>query len=218
MATGALHVFGLEIPHAIDTLDGFRAWVSALGDAAPRVSFHRGTVHVEMTPQDFTSHEPVSTTINAALVIRARDLDLGRYFTPPSWFTSIEAGLSTEPDGFFATWESFRSGRLRVNPGRPTELLGRPDMALEVVSATSEKKDLRDLVEGYAQAGVQEYWIADARGPEARLRILALESGRYADRTGDGEGYLTSGVFGALFRLVRVSDPSGLPAFRLDIR
>jgi Uma2 family endonuclease len=162
MATGALHVFGLEIPHAIATLDGFRPWVSALGDAAPRVSFHRGTVHVEMTPQDFTSHEPVSTTINAALVIRA--LDLGRYFTPPSWFTAIEAGLSTEPDGFFATWESFRSGRLRVNPGRPTELLGRPDMALEVVSATSEKKDLRDLVEGYAQAGVPEYWIVDARG------------------------------------------------------
>jgi Uma2 family endonuclease len=91
-------------------------------------------------------------------------------------------------------------------------------MVLEVVSATSERKDLRDLVAGYAETGVLEYWIADARGPETRLRILALEGGRYADQTTDPEGYLSSGIFGASFRTVRISDPSGLPAFRLDSR
>ena len=87
MVAPALTVEGIEIPWSAQTLEGFRAWVETLDERGPRVSFARGKLHVEMSPQSYDTHEPLVHAINVRLSTLARDLDLGRYFLPPSWFT-----------------------------------------------------------------------------------------------------------------------------------
>lgn len=213
-----LTIGGLEIPKTVDTLEGFRRWVGRLGDEAPRVHYSRGKVHIEMTPQSYDHHEPLADEINGVLRELAKALDLGKYYMPPSWVTCAAGDLSTEPDGFLAFWETLRSGALRVNPARRSELLGRPDMALEVVSKTTAKKDLEDLVRDYAGAGVAEYWIADARRSPLVFRILALRGDSYVDVRPDGDGFLASAVWGRSFRLVPFTNKAGLPDFRLEVR
>lgn len=216
--TAVLTVFGLEIPGDVHTLDGFRAWVSTLEERGLRVHFYRGRVEVDVSPQDYRSHEPLVAAVNLGLARLAKELDLGRYFMPPSWVTHEETGLSTEPDGFLVRWESFGT-RVRVNPERPTELLGRPDLVFEAVSATTVRKDLKELIEGYARAGVPEYWIADARQAEPSLRILVPGAeAAYRDAEPDPAGLVLSPTFGRCFRLRPFTNRAGLPDFELEVK
>lgn len=218
MRTDALNVCGIEIPWETRTLDGFRRWVATLDESGPRVSFASGRMHVEVSPQNYETHEPLVPAVNATLCALVRELDIGRYFLPPSWFTHEPTLLSTEPDGFLALWSSLENGDLRVNPDRRTEMLGRPDMALEVVSDTSERKDLVEHVGDYATAGVREYWIADARGDEVIFRILALGADAvYREVVKDASGWLASPLWGCRFQLRRFVDRAGMTDFTLDI-
>lgn len=219
MVAPALNVYGIEIPWTARTLDGFREWVATLDEHGPSVSFARGRMHVVMSLQSYDTHEPLVGAINAALRVLAGELDIGRYFFPPSWFTHEPSALSTEPDGFLALWSSLESNDLRVNPERRSEMLGRPDMVLEVVSDSSQRKDLVEHVEDYALAGVREYWIADARAEAVSLRILVLgASGRYEDSPADLDGWSRSPIWQRSFRVRRLAERAGLRDFALDIR
>ena len=218
MVVSALTVHGIEVPWSAQTLEGFRAWVETLDEHGPRVSFARGKVHVEMSPQSYDTHEPLMMEINSRLRGLARDLDLGRYFAPPSWFTYEPAQLSTEPDGFFALWGTLEADAFRINPKRTVEALGRPDMALEVVSPTSHRKDLIEHVADYAEAGIREYWIADAREDAIVFRILTLENGTYRDVQPDRDGWIASPLFTRSFRVRRLPPRAGFCDFVLDVR
>lgn len=56
-------------------------------------------------------------------------------------------------------------------------IVGAPDLAVEVVSPTSETHDRHRKITAYARAGVPEYWIVD---PDSRtVEVLFLESGEY---------------------------------------
>jgi Uma2 family endonuclease len=170
-----------------------------------------------MSPQNYRRHEPLVRALNLALCGLAQELDLGRYFLPPSWLSHKPCDLSTEPDGFFALWSTLESGELCVNPEREVEMLGRPDMVLEVVSDSSRRKDLVDHVADYAQTGVREYWIADARTDIVELRILTLGQGAYADVQAV-DGWIPSPLWRRSFRVRELPARAGLPDFRLDIR
>jgi Uma2 family endonuclease len=218
MQAHALTVFGVEIPWDVRTLEGFRRWVATLDEHGPRVSFARGKVHVETSPQSYATHEALVASINEALRRLARELGIGRYFTPPSWFTHEGAALSTEPDGFHASWSTLEGGALRVNPERDIEMLGRPDMVLEVVSKTSERKDLVDHVFDYAAAGIHEYWIADARSEPLVFRVLVRGAdGVYADSPPDADGWISSPLWQRRVRVRRLASRAGLPDFELEI-
>lgn len=218
-AMAMITAYGLEIPQQALSLEGFREWMVSMGEAAPRMCFSAGRLHIEMSPQDYETHGPVVDAINDELSALTRDRDMGRYFRPPSWFTDEDSALSTEPDGFMIRWQSIESGRVRLNPERSSELLGRPDMVLEVVSRSSRKKDRIELVEDYARAGVEEYWIADALGPEPVLRIFVLgASGRFVASEPDGDGWAESRLWGDGFRLRRITDRAGWVNYRLDRR
>ena len=60
-----------------------------------------------------------------------------------------------------------------------TELDGTPDMVLEVVSDSSERKDNQTLLERYWAAGIPEYWIVDGRGDETAFTIYRHGSKGY---------------------------------------
>ncbi len=209
----------VEVPESAFTLEGFREWVASMGEHGPRVHFWRGRIHLEMSPQNYKGHEPIVHAVDECLGRLARELDRGRFFFPPSWITH-PTGLSTEPDGFLVLWESFEKGLVQISPERESELLGRPDLALAVVSPSSRKKDLRDLVKGYAAAGTSEYWIVDVRKKGAFVfRILVLDpDGAYVDQETDPDGWIASPLWGRSFRLERFVDRAGLDDYRLVVR
>jgi Uma2 family endonuclease len=210
-----LTVGALDIPADVHTLQGFRTWAAGLAEDGPLVSFYDGRVHLEMSPQNVFDHAPLVAEINGVLHRIARDEGLGRYFVPPTWVTVEHASLSTEPDGLFLSRAQLLAGAVRLEPNRPIEILGPPTMTLEVVSRTSARKDLVSLREGYAKAGVHEYWIVDAR-EGISFELLVLDQGAWVRSAPDSEGFVSSSVWGRRFRLRRIVDEVGLPDFRLD--
>jgi Uma2 family endonuclease len=214
-----MHMSTLDIPADIHTLEGFRAWVRTLEEPAPMVCFVRGAVFLEMS-QNYRTHAPVATEINGVLSRLAIELQTGMYCTPPSWFTCVDAELSTEPDGFFVRYDTLQRGDLHLNPERDNEMVGRPDFVLEVVSRSSRRKDRKLLPAAYAKAGVAEYWLIEVgkEGEHLSFRTLLLEDGAYVDAPVDVDGWRDSPTWGRSFRLRRLVNPAGLPEFRLDHR
>ena len=133
--------------------------------------------------------------------------------------TNLQAGLSTEPDGMYISYEALKSGRAVLEDAEESlEVVGVPDMVLEVVSRTSRKKDtvvLRDL---YHRAGIREYWVADSRATNFSFDILQHEQATYEPAPVGQDGWVTWRVFGRTFRLVRETDPLGMPDFRLEAK
>jgi Uma2 family endonuclease len=209
---------GLEIPADVHGLSGFRTWVAGLDETAPLVHYSSGRVHLELSPQDYESHAPVVQAVNGRLLLLAEELGLGKYFLPPSWITNVASDLSTEPDGFLVRWQGFESNRVRINPERKSEMLGCPDMAFEAGSKSSAKKDLVELVEDYARAGVTEYWLVDCRREDPALRVLVLgPDGRFADQEVREGGWVDSPIWNRRFRLSRYSNRAGLADHRLEV-
>lgn len=219
---GTLTIDELTIPTEIDQLEVFRAWVSELGEDAPRVHFSRGKVWIQVSPQDYFSHLRLVGAINARLELLAKELDLGEYWPDGGWLTNNQAGLSIEPDGFLVLWRTTESGAAQFveRPGKgPIELVGRGDMVLEVVSDSSVEKDTVQLVAGYAAAGFAEYWLVDGRKDPLSFRLLVLQpDGTYADVEPDREGFLASPVWGRRFRLEVSSNRAGRPSYQLAFR
>ena len=115
-------------------------------------------------------------------------------------------GDQTEPDAMFASYETFRSGRLRQISGRRPEgvieVEGTPDMVLEVISRSSVRKDTVDLLDQYWQAGIREYWLIDPRREPIPFDILRHTARGYV-ATRRQNGWLKSVVFGKSFQLLR---------------
>jgi Uma2 family endonuclease len=210
----------IRIPDCVVDLESFRDW--ARSDDFPelgRYSHLNGELWVDFMPEQLFTHNQVKGEYAIVLGGMLKSLRLGRYFHDRTLLTNVEAGLSTEPDGTFVSFESLKSDRVRLIEGGDgfLELEGSPDMVLEVVSARSVRKDtvvLRDL---YWQAGVREYWLVDARGETLQFDILKCgRSGFVATRR--QSGWLKSLVFGKSFRLTSQADELGNPEYKLSVR
>jgi Uma2 family endonuclease len=166
------------------------------------------------------SHNQIKSEFCAILRAWAKKHRLGKYWGDRMLLSHVESGLSSEPDGMFATWNQLRRGRIRLIGGQAhdgVELIGTPDMVLEVVSPSSVQKDMKDLPELYWAAGIPEYWLIDPRGPELRFNILRHTTAGYRS-VPKKDGWRKSAVFGAAFRLTQTADPLGEPAFTLEMR
>jgi Uma2 family endonuclease len=212
----------IHIPASAFTHDGFRAW--ATSDAFPerlRASYINHEIVIDMSPEELETHNKVKTKVVSRLDALNERLDLGELFSDRTLLSNLAAGLSTEPDGTFATWSSFESGRVRLvtrndRPGQYVELIGTPDWVLEVVSRSSVQKDtvlLRDLYHG---AGILEYWLIDAQYEEIEFQILRRRRDRYV-AVGSRGGWRRSAVFGRAFRLDRRKNRLGRWTYSLEI-
>jgi Uma2 family endonuclease len=94
------------------------------------------------------------------------------------------------PDIMFVTNEHL--SRLK-----DTYLDGPADLAVEVVSPDSEKRDRRDKLIEYAAAGIPEYWLIDAPRREAHFYVLSSDN-RYQDVPLSPDGVYTSTVLTGL--------------------
>jgi Uma2 family endonuclease len=220
-AAAALNIEGdrLRIPSWAWDHTGFRRWIASpdFPDTV-RASFIGGEVFIEMSPEKLESHNKVKTAVTATLDRIVREDDLGEVFSDGVLLSHPTAGVSTEPDGLFVSWASFESAAVRLVPSARgddfVEIEGAPDMVLEIVSDSSQRKDLHELRRAYAAAGVREYWIFDARGSVPSFQILTLSGSGYEVRSPSGPQH--SSVFQGLFSLMREPNRAGRWRYRFE--
>lgn len=210
----------VRVPVWVSDLESFRRW--ATSDEFPDLGWYSwldGELWVDPN-MERVGHNLIKSKICAVLTMLVEEQECGTFLTDGMLLTHREAGLSTEPDGSFITTETLTSKRvILVQRENATEMVGSPDMVLEVVSRTSKQKDtvvLRDL---YWRAGIEEYWLVDThRDGTVVLEILRHTAKGYVATRRQGE-WTRSAVFGRSFRLrSSVDAKTELPIYKLDVR
>ena len=215
----------IEIPLGIRSLVDFRRWATSDDFSEQgRIDYVAGSIEVEMSPEDFFCHGTLKGEIYARLHDRVKRLGLGHVVTDRTRVSCPAADLSVEPDIVFLSHETLQSGRARLVPksgaalGRYVEVEGPPDLIVEIVSDASVIKDTRRLPQAYFRAGIQEFWLADARSGELVFRIHHRAASAFEPAPPDDEGFQPSTVFASLFRLDGTRNPEGHWEFDLQVR
>jgi Uma2 family endonuclease len=210
------------LPKAARSHAGFRAWVtSPTFPEHVRPTFLGGDVWLDVSPESIETHNKVKLEFTSVLARLVRDRELGEAFADRAFFSNPGARVSTEPDFMFVSWASFRSKRVTLTRRKERqdefiEIVGVPDLILEVVSDGSTRKDFSRLKEAYARARIPEYWLIDARGDEIRFEILRCRAGTYVSAAPAFDPQV-SRVLGARFTLRRTRNRLGRFAYRLAI-
>ena len=209
-------------PGAASSLAGFRKWYES--DDFPeegRICYLDGELFVDMGHERISSHVSLKTALTQVLADLAEEMDIGQFFGDGARVVSTNAKISAEPDGCYLTWDAVESGRVKLrksNDGEDvTEVVGSPDMVLEVVSPSSVGKDKTILRRLYHKAGIPEYWLIDARRATIDFVILRRAAkGYYAAQAVDG--WLPSQAFGHEFRLERSRNRIGVWQYKMRVR
>jgi Uma2 family endonuclease len=216
-----LYTERLRVPNWVTDLESFRRWSD--NDAFPetgQISFLKGDVWVDMSKEQLFFHNDVKGEMTMALRGLVKTEQLGRYLTDGAFLSNEDADVSNQPDGIFVSTKSLQQRQVRVVEGKTrghVELEGTPDMVLEVVSDSSVEKDTVVLRQAYAEAGIREYWLIDARQQPLRFDILRRTPRGYVSSR-KRSGWLRSEVFGRWFRLSEQPSSDGFPSTRLSLR
>ncbi len=211
----------LIIPSGVTDLASFREWVHS-GELPEKLAVHfiANEVWVDLTT-DTLSENALKTAIYSTLGRLIRAERLGFLFSNRALLTNDRAELGCEPDAMFVSEVSLNTRRVTFTAGattgaHATEMVGSPDLVVEVVSRSSVQKDTVLLFDAYFQAGVLEYWLIDARD-EADIRFDIYRRGTKGfTAVRRAKGWVKSDVFARKFRLVpRVE--FGLTDFDLEV-
>lgn len=222
MATSIALNEDFEVPF-VGSLTEFRQW--ALSDDFPdrgRIDYLTGRIEVDMTPEDYYSHGALKVEVIRVLGDIVKAGDLGDLRSDRTRVSNTEADLSAEPDLVFVSHETFERGRAQLTAkatgeaDRYVEVVGSPDLVVEIVSDRSVKKDTERLPACYWKAGVAEYWIMDARGEELQFHIQQRGTENFDPAPSDTDGFQQSAVFQQWFRLTRRRDRRGGWVFDLE--
>jgi len=208
----------VRIPEWVKDFDSFRRWTRS--EDFPeygRIVFLGD--HIWVDPEmERDEHNQAKSEMVMVVGGMTRAKRLGRYYNDGMRVVHPEISLSHEPDGAFVSKKALLRQRVQLPDGAETvELLGAPDMVLEVISPSSVKKDTVILPELYWKAGIQEYWLIDPRNGGCQFDIFKPGAKGYVATRRQG-GWLKSNVFGKSFRLTRQVDDLGLPEFTLEVR
>ncbi len=210
------------MPAGSMTLAQFRKWTwSPSFPDTGNIAYLGKEIFVDMSPERLQSHGCVKTAVSGTVIPLVLKRKMGKIFFDRSRIVNADANVSNEPDGVFAVFETFKSGRIQMVPTKDDndfiELDGTPDWILEIVSPSSVIKDKHVLRQKYHQAGIREYWLIDARGEEVEFQILVHGEDDYAPAKQIG-AWQVSPVFGKKFRLRRIEDELGDVDYRLDVK
>jgi Uma2 family endonuclease len=212
----------VRIPAGLTDLESFRRW--ARSDGRPeqgRYAFLNGELWVDLSMEQLFTHNRVKSQFTIVVGGLTESAQRGYFFTDGVLLSNVEADLSTIPDGVYVSYATLESGRVRLIEGATqgyVEIEGSPDMVLEIVSPTTERKDTVILHELYARAKVAEYWLVDARGGGLTFNIFRLGPRGFTATRRQAGGWLKSNVFGRAFQLTQETDPLGNPRFVLAVR
>ena len=212
----------LRIPSEVHRLAPFRLW--SAGEDFPeegRIDFLAGDVEVDMSPEALHTHGTVKTEVAARLQLLVADPGRGEVLVDRARVVSSVANLSVEPDIVVVLGESLAAGRVRFvpaakDPTRSKEIEGAPDLIVEIVSDSSEKKDTARLPRLYAKAGVPEFWTIDARGPKVRFSIDCLAGALYRRQDLGADGWVHSSLLDLRCRLSRERTAWGSWRYRFE--
>ena len=124
-----------------------------------------GELMLVVSPNE--DHQTVSLRLASRMLSFVEDNDLGRVFHAPYdvLFTDTDV---VQPNLLFVSKE-------RYHIRTPANIQGAPDLAVEILSPSSSRRDWHDKRELYARHGVREYWIID---PTNRIvSVLQLRDG-----------------------------------------
>ena len=217
---------GLTIPGcALSDFGGFRRW--KLSDDCPewgKFEWINNAMRIEVVPESLVTHGGPKLEIARTLAALILDEeDLGVCYTDSTTVTTpddAERPVNCEPDFVFVSHEAILEGRVTLTPkvgrdGDFTEIVGPPDLVVEVRSDSSTRKDTIDLPADLFALGVREYWLADARVDPPTLTIHARGADRFEPVQSDGQGRGISSVFNRRFTLEATTGRSGLRRTRL---
>jgi len=211
----------VRVPEWVVDIDSFRRWTDS--DDFPRegrIWWLCGEVWADMSKEQIFTHLVVKNEISFTLTGIVKMEKMGLFLPDGLLLSNFAADICGNSDGTFLSNDTLRSDRIRLIEGKEggyTELQGSPDMVLEVLSKSSEKKDDVLLREAYWEAGIREYWLVDARKPPLRFEILNHTQRGYTTRR-KKDGWSKSAVFGKSFRLNQTTNALGHPEFSLQVR
>ena len=131
---------------------------------------------------------------------------------------NFPADISCEPEGMYISHRSRRNERVTWEQGAESlEVIGSPDMVLEVVSSHSIQKDTVVLRELYSRAEIPEYWLVNPLHGQLTLDILRNTSEGYLP-VPKVAGWTRSSVFRKSFRIAPAKIGNELPKFRLLVK
>ena len=218
----APHYGEIEVPFWVNDLTSFRRWVHS-GELPEKLKVHfiNGRVWMDIMGEAF-SHNRVKLAVTFTLEGLVRVERSGLLFIDGMLLTNDDAELGCEPDAMFVSTESLASERVTFTQGETTgavatEVVGSPDMVLEVVSPSSVVKDTEWLMSRYHDAGVSEYWLIDARGEGDPAFTLHRRAAKEFVAVRRSRGWLKSPVFGKSFRLTR-TEQFGLTDYVLEVK
>ncbi len=209
------------VPDGIDSMDAFVEWMQS--DAVPengRFWWLQGHVWVDYDMEDMFIHADIKAEITSILRQIVKASKMGRFLPDGVLIANSDADLSGEPDALFVSNHSIEEKIVRVSSkkrGKSTVLYGSPDMVLEVVSRSSVRKDKITLLKAYWEAGVKEYWLADARHEPFTFDIYR-RGPRSFQRVRAQDGWLKSSVFGKAFKLIETTDQNDLLEYSLEVQ
>jgi Uma2 family endonuclease len=211
------------VPDEARTHAGFRAW--AKSNACPeraRVTFFNGEIIIDMSKEELETHAKLKGEIGGVVYNINRAFDLGEYYPDGVLVSNDGAGLTTNPDLTFVLWETLEAKKVILVPrkgvkGQYLELIGSPDLLVEIVSRGSVRKDKQLLRDAYHRARIPEYWLIDARGEEIDFKLFWWRRTGYV-AVAPRDGWLRSRILQHEFKLERVRHRLGLWRYTLHAR
>ena len=216
----------VTIPESAATPDGFRRWT--VSDDFPenaRIDRVGGRLFVDLSMQRQQAHGLPKTEIVRVLANRLAKFDFGELTSDVTRVFLPVGETSCEPDVVLVSYEALESGRVTETPaadgGDGVELVGPPELVVEVVSPSSVAKDTRDLPLGYFTGGVREYWLVDCRDDSADavgFTIHARGGSTFEPVAPDADGFAASAILGKAYRLARSRGRLDRWQYRLEER
>jgi Uma2 family endonuclease len=212
----------VEIPQGVVDHRSFLKWLRS-GEVSEevRVGFINGAPWVETMPERAFAHNKIKVLLARVLDGLVVENKLGVYFGDGMTFTSESSEFTSVPDGIFVSQETIDAGRVQLVGGaksrQDTELVGTPDLVIEVVSPTSVDKDTEWLMSKYHDAGITEYSVIDARDEPLRFWIYRHRPKGYVAARRIG-GWTPSAVLGRAFRFVPGELQMGHRTYRFEVR
>ena len=138
-----------------------------LPDDGKRYEIIDGELYVNPSPN--TRHQVVLRNLFRALDRHVEKHRTGEVFVAP-FDVVMSPGTVVQPDILFIS-------RDRMSVLTPANVRGVPDIAIEVLSPGTRRKDQTKKRQAYEQHGVQEYWIVDPE--DDSIRILRLSDNKF---------------------------------------
>ena len=134
-------------------------------DGGERYELLDGELILAAAPDE--DHQTASLQMIVRMNAFVNENDLGRVFHAPYDVLFADTDV-VQPDLLFVSKE-------RYHIRTPANIQGAPDLAVEILSPSSSRRDWHDRREQYARHRVREYWIID---PANRIvSVLQLRDG-----------------------------------------